>query len=109
MKDLQKQEFVDAGLFEISIKYSKKSNRIKMDWNINVQGLLISLDLIMQKKKKKVEAAIIEAKEYAAELNDERRMYDVCSGLNSTAVLMDHVNFTVDNTFYHTKQYSRNG
>ena len=31
-------------------------------------------------------------------------MYDVSSGLNSTAVLMDHVNFIVDNTFYHTKQ-----
>ena len=58
------------------------------------------------KIKKNVEAAIIEAKEYAAELNsrDERRMYDVGSGLNSTAVLMDHVNFIVDNTFYHTKQ-----
>ena len=31
-------------------------------------------------------------------------MYDVGSGLNSTATLMDHVNFIVDNTFYHTKQ-----
>ena len=37
-------------------------------------------------------------------IQDEERMYDVGSGPNSTAVLMDHVNFIVDNTFYHTKQ-----
>ena len=55
--------------------------------------------------KKNVQEAIREAKEYAAELfaRDTRNNYRIDYDLNDISKLMEHVNFIVDNTYFHTK------